>query len=166
MSIESVMPFNHLILCHPRLLPPSVFPIIRVFSNESVLCIRWPKYQSFSFSISPSNEYSMISFSIFNHIIDRKICYELFKNQPPGMVFWGSLWCSQTSPCSKWKVKIPPCQGNLMPFQTTWGLIQKRKIKQKEWVWWQGPGTEIRKSSIIQSPPSAGKQKQPVSLLG
>ena len=58
MSIESVMPSNHLILCHPLLLPPSIFPSIRVFSNESVLCIRWPKYQSFSFSISPSNEYS------------------------------------------------------------------------------------------------------------
>ena len=62
MSIESVMPFNHLILCHPLLLP-SIFPTIRVFSNESVLCIRWPKYWSFSFSISPSNEYSgLISF--------------------------------------------------------------------------------------------------------
>ena len=58
MSIESVMPSNHLILCHPRLLPPSIFPSIRVFSNESVLRIRWPKYWSFSFSISPSNEYS------------------------------------------------------------------------------------------------------------
>ena len=58
MSIESVMPFNHLILCHPLLLLPSIFPSIRVFSNESVLCIRWLKYWSFSFSISPSNEYS------------------------------------------------------------------------------------------------------------
>ena len=58
MSIESVMPFNHLIFCHPLLLLPSIFPRIRVFSNESVLCIRWPKYWSFSFSISPSNEYS------------------------------------------------------------------------------------------------------------
>ena len=62
MSVESVMPSNHLILCHPLLLP-SVFPSIRVFSNELVLCIRWPKYWSFSFSISPSNEYSgLISF--------------------------------------------------------------------------------------------------------
>ena len=58
MSIESVMPSNHLILCHPLLLPPSIFPSIRVFSNESVLHIRWPKFWSFSFSISPSNEYS------------------------------------------------------------------------------------------------------------
>ena len=63
MSIESVMPCNHLILCYPLLLPPSIFPSIRVCSNESVLCIRWPKYWSFSFSISPSNEYSrLISF--------------------------------------------------------------------------------------------------------
>ena len=57
MSIESVMPSNHLILCYPLLLP-SNFPSIRVFSHESVLCIRWPKYWSFSFSISPFNEYS------------------------------------------------------------------------------------------------------------
>ena len=63
MSIESVMPSNHLILCHPLLLLPSIFPSIRAFSNESVLCIRWPKYWSFSFSISPSNEHSgLISF--------------------------------------------------------------------------------------------------------
>ena len=65
MSIESVMPSNYLILCHPLLLLPSIFPSIRVFSNESVLHIRWPKYWSFSFSISPSNEYSgLISFSM------------------------------------------------------------------------------------------------------
>ena len=65
MSIESVMPSNHLVLCRPLLLVPSIFPSIRVFSNESVLCNRWPKYWSFSFSISPSNEYSgLISFRI------------------------------------------------------------------------------------------------------
>ena len=64
-SIKLVMPSNHLILCHPLLLLPSIFPSIRVFSNESVLCIRWPKYWSFSFSISPSNKYSgLISFKI------------------------------------------------------------------------------------------------------
>ena len=63
MSIESVMPSNHLILCHPLLLPPSIISSIRVFSNESVLSIRWPKDWSFSFSISPSNEQSgLISF--------------------------------------------------------------------------------------------------------
>ena len=64
-SIESVIPSNHLVLCRPLLLLPSSFPSIRVFSNESVLCIRWPKYWIFSFSISLSNEYSgLISFRI------------------------------------------------------------------------------------------------------
>ena len=58
MSIKSMMPSNHFILCHPLLLLPSIFPSIRVFSNESALRIRWPKYWSFSFNISPSNEYS------------------------------------------------------------------------------------------------------------
>ena len=70
MSIESVMPFNHLSLCHPLLLSPSIFPSIRVFSNESVLRIRWLKYWSFSFNISPFSEYSgLISFRIdwFDH---------------------------------------------------------------------------------------------------
>ena len=62
MSIESVIPSNHLMLCHPLLLLPSIFPSIRVFSNESVLRIRWPKYWSFGFSISPSNEYSELVF--------------------------------------------------------------------------------------------------------
>ena len=65
LSIESVMPSNHLILCHSLLLPPSIIPSIRVFSNESVLHIRWPKYWTFSFSISPSNEYpGLISFGM------------------------------------------------------------------------------------------------------
>ena len=64
-AIESVMPSSHLVLCRPLLLPPSIFPSIRVFSNESALLIRWPKYWSFSFSISPSNEYSeLISFKM------------------------------------------------------------------------------------------------------
>ena len=63
MSIESVMPSNHFVLCCPLLLLPSIFPNIRVFSNESALCIRWPKYWSFSFNISPSSEHSgLISF--------------------------------------------------------------------------------------------------------
>ena len=65
MSIELMMTSNHLILCHPLLLPPSIFPSIRVFSNESAFSTRWPKYWSFSFSISPSNEYSgLISFTV------------------------------------------------------------------------------------------------------
>jgi len=66
MSIESVIPSNHLLLCSPLLLLPSIFPSIKDFYNESALCIRWPKYWSFSFSISPSNEYSgLISFRIY-----------------------------------------------------------------------------------------------------
>ena len=78
MSIDSVLPCNHLILCLPLLFSPSIFPSIRVFSNESVLRIRWPKYWSFSFNISPSSEYSgLISFT----------CYL------PGMLFtWAKLW--------------------------------------------------------------------------
>ena len=76
MSIQSVMPFNHLILCHPLLLRPSIFPSIKVFSNESVLCIRWPKYWSFNFSISPSNEYSeLISFRIDWFELHEKLNY-------------------------------------------------------------------------------------------
>ena len=68
MSIQSMMPSNHLILCHPLFLLPSIFPNIRVFSSKLVLCIRWPKYWSFSFSISPSNEYSgLISFRMYYH---------------------------------------------------------------------------------------------------
>ena len=68
MSIKSVMPSNHLILCRPLLLPPSNFPSIRVFPNESVLRIRWPKYWSFSFYISPSSEYSGLIFFRINRI--------------------------------------------------------------------------------------------------
>ena len=65
MPIESVMPSNHLILCHPLIFLPSVFPSIRLFSSESALCIRWPKYWSFNFNISPSNEHSgLISFRV------------------------------------------------------------------------------------------------------
>ena len=90
MSIESVMPSNHLFLCHPLLLLLLVFPSIRVFSNESALLIRWPKYWSFSFSISPSNEYSgLISFRmdwfaflqskglsrVFNTIVQKHQCF-------------------------------------------------------------------------------------------
>ena len=79
MSIEPVMPSNHLMLCHPFLLLPSSFPTFRVFSNESVLCLRWPKYWSFSFTISPSNEYSgLISFRI--HCFDLLAVQETLKS--------------------------------------------------------------------------------------
>ena len=79
MSIELVMPSNHLSLCRPLLLPPSIFPSIRVFSNEAVLRIRWPKYWSFSFSISPSNEYSsLVSFLLSSRLSSCKNPWEVF----------------------------------------------------------------------------------------
>ena len=94
MSIESVMPSNHLILCRPLLLLPSVFPSIRVFFNESVLCMRWPKYWSFSFSISPSNEYSgLISFRMdwLDLLEVQGILKSLFQHHSSEASI---LWCS------------------------------------------------------------------------
>ena len=88
------MPSNHLVLCHPLLLLPSIFPSIRVFSSESVLCIRWPKYWSFSFSIRPSNEYSgLISFRI--HWFDLLAVQGTLKSLLPYHSSKASiLWCS------------------------------------------------------------------------
>ena len=94
MSIESLMPSNHLVLCHTLLLLPSVFPSIRVFSNESALPIRWPKYWSFSFSISPSNEYSgLISFRInwFDILAVQGTLKSLLQHHSSKAVI---LWCS------------------------------------------------------------------------
>ena len=85
LSIESVMPFNHLVLCRPVLLLPSIFPSIRIFSNELALCIRWPKYWGFSFSISPSNEYSGLTGLIFSNITVQK--HQFFSAQPS---FWSN----------------------------------------------------------------------------
>ena len=94
MSIELVIPSNHLILCHPLLLLPSIFPSIRIFSNESVLCIRWPKYWSFSFSSSPSNEYSrLISFRM--HGFDLLAVQGTLRSLPQNHSSKTSiLWCS------------------------------------------------------------------------
>ena len=94
MSIKSVIPSNHLILCHPLLLLSSIFPIIRVFSNESVLPIRWPKYWSFSFSISPSNEYSgLISFRTdwFDVFVVQRTLKSLLQHHSSKASI---LWCS------------------------------------------------------------------------
>ena len=94
MSIESVMPSKHLILCCPLLLLPSIFPSIRIFSNESVLHIRWPKYWSFSFSISPSNEYSgLIFFSIdwFNLLAVQGTLKSFLQHHSSKA---STLWCS------------------------------------------------------------------------
>ena len=93
-SIESVMPSNHLILCHPLLLLPSIFPSIRVFSNESALPNTWPKYWSFSFSISPSNEYTgLISFRIdwFDFLAVKGILKSLLQHHN---LKASILWCS------------------------------------------------------------------------
>ena len=103
MSIESVMPSNHLILCHPLLLLPSIFPSIKIFSNESVLRIRWPKYWSFSFSISPSNEYSgPISFRIdwFDLLAVQGTLKSLLQHHSSKHQFFGiqhSLWSNSHS---------------------------------------------------------------------
>ena len=91
MSIKSVMPFNHLILCCPLLFLPSIFPSIKVFSNESVLHIRWPKYWSFSFSISLSNEYSgLISFRIdwFDLLVVQGTLKSLFQHDSSKVSFF------------------------------------------------------------------------------
>ena len=94
MSIELVIPTNHLILCHPLLLLPSNFPSIRVFSNESALCIRWPKYWSFSFSISPSDEYSGLISSRMDQLdllaVQGALKSLLQHHSPKASV----LWCS------------------------------------------------------------------------
>ena len=95
MSIESVMPSNHVILCCPLLLLPSIFPSIRVFSNESVLHIRWPKYWSFSFSISPSNEYSeLISFRIdrFDLLAVQGTLKSLQHHNSKASILWNSAF--------------------------------------------------------------------------
>ena len=139
MSIESVMPSNHLILCPPLLLLPSIFPSIRVFSNESVLPIRWPKYWSFSFSISPSNEYSgLISFrmdwldllavqetlkSLLQHHSSktsvRELCLRLLYSCIFSIVFFlgGALYFSwlDVALCSRsfWR-SLPRCSGVML----------------------------------------------------
>ena len=94
MSIESVMPSSHLILCHPLLLLPSIFPSIRVFSNESALCMRWPRYWSFSFSISPSSEHpGLISFRM--DWLDLLAVQGIFKSLLQHHSLKASiLWCS------------------------------------------------------------------------
>ena len=94
MSIELVIPYNHLILCHPLLLPSSIFPSIRVFSNESVRSIRWPKYWSFSFSISPSNEHpGLVSFRMdwLDVIKVKRTLKSLLQNHS---LKASILWCS------------------------------------------------------------------------
>ena len=107
-SMESVMPSSHLILCCPLLLPPSILPSIRIFSNESALCIRWPKYWRLSFSISPSNEYSgLISFRIewFDHLAVQRTLKSLLPhhNSKASILSVLSLLYGPTSIHDYWK---------------------------------------------------------------
>ena len=105
LSIESVIPSNYLILCHPFLLLPSIFPSIRVFSNESALCIRFPKYQSFSFSNSPSNEYSGLIFVRIDQfdLPAQGTLKSLFQHpSPKPSVLWGSAFMVQFSLTQKY----------------------------------------------------------------
>ena len=88
MSIESVVPSNHLIFCRPLLLLPSVFPSIRLFSNQSVLCIRWPEYWSFSFSISPSNEYSGLMMDWLDLLAVQGTLKSLLQHHSSKASFW------------------------------------------------------------------------------
>ena len=96
-SIESVMPSNHLILCHPLLFLPSIFPIIRLFSNESVLRIKWPKYWCFSFSISPSNEYSGLIFFTMDWlaplVVQGTLKSLLQHHSSKASILWRSAFC-------------------------------------------------------------------------
>ena len=111
MFIELVISSNHLILCHPLLLQPSTFPSIRVFSNELVLCIRWPKYWSFSFSISPSNEYSgLISFRMdwLDLIVVQGTLKSLFQYQSSkALTFWLSALFIVQSHIHTWLLEKP-----------------------------------------------------------
>jgi len=111
MSIGLVMPSNHLILCRPLLLLPSIFPSIRVFSNESVLCIRWPMYWSFSFSISPSNEYlGLISFRM--DLLDLLAVQGTFKSllqyhSSKASIPWCSVFFKSNSHIHTWLLEKP-----------------------------------------------------------
>ena len=123
MSIESVMPSNHLILCHPFLLLPSIFPSIRVFSNQSVLCIRWPKYQSFSFSISPSNEHpGLISFrmdwlDLLFGVFINDITIQLLKLQIYKLFFYADHLHLITQPCAHHLQNVISNLSTFLPFQ-------------------------------------------------
>ena len=112
MSIELVMPFNHLILCRPLLLPPSIFPSIRVFSSESALRIRWPKYWSFSFNISPSNEYSgLISFRmdwLDILAVQRTLRCLLQHHSSKASILWCSALFYSPTPTSIYSSSSPP----------------------------------------------------------
>ena len=111
MSIELVMPSNHLILCHPLLLLPSIFPSIRVFSNELALCMRWPKYWSFSFNISPSNEHpGLISFRMDRLdllAVQRALKSLLQHHNSKASILWCSAFLMSNSHIHTWLLEKP-----------------------------------------------------------
>ena len=148
MSIELVMPSNHLILCRPLLLLPLVFPSIRVFSNMSALCIRWPNYWSFSFIISPFNEYSgLISFrmdwfdllavqgTLKSHILSSSLSSTHPAMDDPCFHFWVCWWQGMALPVS-WVMRLsflaadpftPSPNSNFVMGNATWLLYQYSK---------------------------------------
>ena len=135
MSIELVMLSNHLTLCYPILLMPSIFPSIRVFSNESVLCIRWPKYWSVSFSISPSNEYSgFISFRI--DWLDLLAVQETLNSKYSRECYWFNVhaFCFKIT----WSVHIP----SLSSYPDRWG---------QDWISTSRRLVEVTTSSLFPS---------------
>ena len=129
MSIESVMPSNHLILCCPLLLPPSIFPSIRVSSKESAFCSRWPNYWSFSFSVSPSNEYSeLISFRIdcFDLLAVQGTLKRLLQHHSPkaSILRRSAFFTAQFS----------------RPYMTTGKTVEKEESEQNKILWNLGLG--------------------------
>ena len=112
MSIESVRPSNHLILCHPHLLTPSIFPSIRVFSKESVLRIRWPQFWSFSFSISLSSGYSWLTFLSKSSISRSLMVWKIVFQNSCHSIWTGNCPCSSVLPSA---LRSPPCQHPVSP---------------------------------------------------
>ena len=152
MSIGSVMPSNHLILCRPLLLPPSVFPSIRVFSNESALCIRWPKYWSFTFSISPGKNFPGKSIGVGCHFLLRRIFPTQGSN--PGLPRCGQTLyplSHQGSPlyiivCTQLFPNSPACFFDLPSFYYLFfSFLLFLRIKCHAWQW----GLEAR---LLQNP--------------
>ena len=163
MSIKSVMPSNHLILCRPLLLLPSIFPIIRVFSSDSVLCIRWPKYWSFNFSISPSYEYSgLISFRIdwFDLLAVQGILKNLVQHHSLKLsILWSSAFfmvqlshpymtTGKTIALTRWTIvaRVTCLHFNVLP-RFVMAFLPKSKFLLISWL--QSPSTVIFESEKI-----------------
>ena len=121
MSIESVMLSNHLVFCRPLLLLPSIFPSIRVFSNESALGIRWPKNWSFSFSISPSNENSMLNTQTCVSLMCTLLVLFLWRPLTDEPGYTAGMWLSQT--LSYWPLYFPSCVSRAHSDLAAWRLM-------------------------------------------